>query len=218
MNHENDSPGTTAMDGKCHEGKEDTAERTDNQCKVWQGLHRPLVLKSSGKRVKERKRFATERQLRQAWTARAGKAEQTESIANDATCRSERKGLGQETNRSQSKIQPKTKQTLYDGLQMKGRDGDGCTRDEWMRPEKGGATMGDKGGDAGKEWTGKVRSHYIEEISFIFIWNQVHLIESVDIKLAQDIITKPVFSGLKRVIFQLRGGVAPVEGSQAIRV
>ncbi|KAF8471540.1 hypothetical protein JB92DRAFT_1918918 [Gautieria morchelliformis] len=47
----------------------------------------------------------------------------------------------------------------------------------------------------------QVTSHYIEEISFILTWTQVHLIETIDLKLVQDIITKPVFSGLKRVIF-----------------
>ncbi|KAF8532439.1 hypothetical protein JB92DRAFT_3103902 [Gautieria morchelliformis] len=63
----------------------------------------------------------------------------------------------------------------------------------------------------------QVTSHYIEEISFGLNWYQVKLIETVDLKLVQDIITKPVFSGLKRVIFQWYGGVDPVEGSQAIR-
>ncbi|KAF8530822.1 hypothetical protein JB92DRAFT_3139208 [Gautieria morchelliformis] len=61
----------------------------------------------------------------------------------------------------------------------------------------------------------QVTSHYIEEISFALIWTQVHAIETVDLELVQDIITKPVFSGLKRVIFRV--GVDPVEGSQAIR-
>ncbi|KAF8478790.1 hypothetical protein JB92DRAFT_3149561 [Gautieria morchelliformis] len=63
----------------------------------------------------------------------------------------------------------------------------------------------------------QVTSRYIEEITFVFSWNQVNLIETMDLKLVQDIITKPVFSGLKRVIFQWRGPVDPVEASQAIR-
>ncbi|KAF8464758.1 hypothetical protein JB92DRAFT_2052298 [Gautieria morchelliformis] len=60
----------------------------------------------------------------------------------------------------------------------------------------------------------QVRSHYIEEISFVFIWNHVNEIESLDL---QDVQTEPVFSRLKRVIFRWSGGVNPAEGSQAIR-
>ncbi|KAF8515428.1 hypothetical protein JB92DRAFT_3095910 [Gautieria morchelliformis] len=64
----------------------------------------------------------------------------------------------------------------------------------------------------------QVTAQYIEEISFILIkWNEVNLIKTMDLKLVQDIITNPVFSGLKRVIFRWSGAVDPVEGSQAIR-
>ncbi|KAF8529358.1 hypothetical protein JB92DRAFT_707690 [Gautieria morchelliformis] len=64
----------------------------------------------------------------------------------------------------------------------------------------------------------QVTSCHIEEISIVFrCENHVHLIEELDLKLVQDIITKPVFSGLKRVIFQWTGAMDPVEASQAIR-
>ncbi|KAF8524442.1 hypothetical protein JB92DRAFT_2827030 [Gautieria morchelliformis] len=64
----------------------------------------------------------------------------------------------------------------------------------------------------------QVRSHYIEEVSFVLFWNhKVNLIKAVDLKLVQAIITRPVFSGLKRVIFRLVGVVDPVMASQAIR-
>ncbi|KAF8523982.1 hypothetical protein JB92DRAFT_3140624 [Gautieria morchelliformis] len=63
----------------------------------------------------------------------------------------------------------------------------------------------------------QLTSRYIEEISFVLFWSEVNTIEAVDLKRVQDIITKPGFSGLKRVIFRWRGSVDLVEGSQAIR-
>ncbi|KAF8530776.1 hypothetical protein JB92DRAFT_3105997 [Gautieria morchelliformis] len=63
----------------------------------------------------------------------------------------------------------------------------------------------------------QVKSTYIEEISFVLIWHKINLLERVNLKLVQEIITKPVFNGLKSVIFQWASGtVDPVEGSQAI--
>jgi hypothetical protein len=63
----------------------------------------------------------------------------------------------------------------------------------------------------------QVTSPYIEEISFALIWNQLDIIETVDLERVQDIVTKSVFSGLKRVVFQLVGDVDPVEASRVIR-
>ncbi|KAF8487970.1 hypothetical protein JB92DRAFT_2836471 [Gautieria morchelliformis] len=63
----------------------------------------------------------------------------------------------------------------------------------------------------------QVTSCYMEEISFILILNEVKAIEKVYLELVQDIITQPVFSGVKRVSFRLIGPLDPVEVSQAIR-
>jgi hypothetical protein len=65
----------------------------------------------------------------------------------------------------------------------------------------------------------QVTSLYIEEISFIMLWDRLDILrERVNLELIQNIITKRVFSGLKRVIFRWVGAVGAVEASQEIRV
>jgi hypothetical protein len=63
----------------------------------------------------------------------------------------------------------------------------------------------------------QITSRYIEEISFILVWHELDIIESVDLELVQDIITKRILRGLKRVVFLIRGTVDPVRASHAIR-
>jgi hypothetical protein len=63
----------------------------------------------------------------------------------------------------------------------------------------------------------QVTSRYIEEISFILVWHELDIIESVDLELVQDIITKLVLHGLKRVVFRFVGAVDPVRANHAIR-
>ena len=62
----------------------------------------------------------------------------------------------------------------------------------------------------------KVTSPYVEEISFILVWNQLKMLEALNLELMQEIITKSIFSGLKRVVFRLVGDLDPEAARQEI--
>ena len=57
----------------------------------------------------------------------------------------------------------------------------------------------------------QVTSPYIEEIEIILVWNQLKMLEALNLELMQDIVTKRIFNGLKRVVFRLVGDLDPEE-------
>ena len=62
----------------------------------------------------------------------------------------------------------------------------------------------------------QVTSGNVQEISFVLVWNNLDVLESLDLECIQEVLCTSVFERLERVVFRLIGNVDSVVGSREI--